>query len=86
MVKLESKKCRACNNVKEMPVFRYWCNECFKEALGYYQDKRVKQRIKCFSCGKKTVQQNPIKYQQSFYCQNCDIMWEVSKRESALYQ
>ena len=43
--------------------------------------KRVKQRIKCFSCGKKTVQQNPIEYQQSFYCQKCDIMWQVKVKE-----
>lgn len=40
----------------------------------------IKQKIKCLSCGNKTVQQSPIeRYGNDFYCQKCDIMWKVSK-------
>ena len=46
--------------------------------------KRVKQRIKCFECGKKTTQQVPEKYQQSFYCKNCDIMWSVIPKPNTI--
>lgn len=31
-----TKRCLACEETKEMPIHRYWCNECFKEAWGYY--------------------------------------------------
>jgi len=45
----------------------------------------MKQRIKCFECGKNTIQQSPETYQRSFYCQRCDLMWSVIK-ERTIYE
>lgn len=48
------------------------------------KSKIVKQKIKCLRCGKKTVQQQPQKYNSSFWCHNCDIMWKVTAKPEDL--
>lgn len=33
--RLENQKCKACGETKPMPIFRYWCDECFYTAHGW---------------------------------------------------